>query len=108
MNLSKNGRKTQKAICKALMLGLPVAGLLATAGCGKESATDEERRQTEEAKRKAVEEARMARPMGMIIDPRCLEEERRQAQEAFRKAEAEAIRRTCKGEDDAAKNSSLP
>ncbi len=35
MKLSKNGRKTQKAIRRALMLGLPVAGLLLTAGCDR-------------------------------------------------------------------------
>ena len=37
MKLSKNGRKTQKAIHRALMLGLPVAGLLLTAGCERSS-----------------------------------------------------------------------
>ena len=35
MKLSKNGRKTQKAIRRALTLGLPVAGLLLTAGCDR-------------------------------------------------------------------------
>ena len=36
MKMSKNGRKTQKAIRRALMLGLPVAGLLLTAGCDRQ------------------------------------------------------------------------
>lgn len=35
MKLSKNGRKMQNAIRRAVMLGLPVAGLLVTAGCDK-------------------------------------------------------------------------
>ncbi len=37
MKLSKNGRKMQKAIRRAVMLGLPVAGLLVTAGCDKDA-----------------------------------------------------------------------
>ena len=41
MKLSKNGRKTQKAIHRALMLGLPVAGLLVAAGCEKSTSDDE-------------------------------------------------------------------
>ena len=35
MKLNKNGRKTQKAIRRALMLGLPVTGLLLTVGCDR-------------------------------------------------------------------------
>ena len=36
MKLGKNSRKKLKAVRRALMLGLPVAGLLATAGCERE------------------------------------------------------------------------
>ena len=35
MRLSKKGKITQRAISRALMLGLPVAGLLVSAGCEK-------------------------------------------------------------------------
>ena len=37
MKLSKNGRKIQRAIQRALKLGLPVAGLLAMVGCKPEA-----------------------------------------------------------------------
>ena len=40
MNLSKNGRKTQKAIRRALMLGLPIAGLLVTVGCERKAGSE--------------------------------------------------------------------
>lgn len=101
MKLSKNGRKTQKAICKALMLGLPLAGLLAMTGCEKEKESKE--------------------IVGRLEDPLYDEPahitpaDTREAYLAWlaeasrRKAgKAGPIRRTCKGEDDAAKNSSLP
>ena len=41
MKLNKNGRKIQRAIRRALMLGLPVAGLLATVGCERKAALGE-------------------------------------------------------------------
>lgn len=40
MNLSKKSRKTQKAIRRALMFGLPVAGLLATVGCERKAVSE--------------------------------------------------------------------
>ena len=48
MKMSKNGRKTQKAIRRALMLGLPVAGLLLTAGCDRSTPKAKESNENEE------------------------------------------------------------
>ena len=41
MKLGKNSRKKLKAVRRALMLGLPVAGLLVAAGCEKSTSDDE-------------------------------------------------------------------
>lgn len=62
MNLSKNSRKTQKAIRRALMLGLPIAGLLATAGCERKAVL-----KCEEIKQ--VNEMPYDGPMGKVAYP---------------------------------------
>ena len=86
MKLSKNGRKTQKAIRKALMLGLPVAGLLAMAGCRKESTPAEESRPISEKSCVAAQHT-----IGKIsCDWSPADEARAKAEEARQKAEEEA------------------
>ena len=65
MNLSKNGRKTQKAINRALMLGLPIAGLLVTVGCERKARSESSVKKVSEEQ---VQEIRpFERPTGSII-----------------------------------------
>lgn len=99
MKLRKNGRKTQKAIRKALMLGLPVAGLLAMAGCRKESTPAEESRPISEKSCVAAQHTIGKISWSPADEARAkAEEARAKAEEARQKAEEEARRKVDSGD----------
>lgn len=76
MNLSKNGRKVQRAIGQALMLGLPVAGLMTLSGCDRDETTAA-------AAREGACEMRPERTMGDVIDPAKVEEAHKRHAQKF-------------------------